>query len=395
MKHILMVCYGGGHMKVLAPLYAQLSFRYRVTVLALTSAGAYMREQGIPSLGFRDFAFTRSTEIQAYGRKLAADIPDNSVISHEETVAYLGASFFDLVNQLGAESVAQERYRQKGRAAFLPVTSLQKVIAELRVDAVITTNSPRAERAALIAAKNAGLPSICVNDNLWIRGGLADVVKDDLANRICVLTNSVRERLINEAGVDAEKVVVTGTPVFDRLKKIKRSTSFDSKPRVLLADQMLPDIHPVLNIKGCYPGADQAVRSELNLLASKGVIEVFFRPHPNQKYNYTDYSFCSVSPQSEDLYERLSATDVVVTAISTVGIEGRAVGVGLVSIEGTVYSIQNSYEEIGVSTGIRDVSELKDAIFKEYYKACTGKQEQLYEGIATNNIIIVIKDLLG
>lgn len=395
MKHILMVCYGGGHMKVLAPLYAELSGRYRVTVLALTSAGAYMRQQGIPSLGFRHFDFTGSAEIQAYGQELAADIPDNEVVPSEETVAYLGASFFDLVNHVGDESSAYEYYRQKGRAAFLPVASLRKIIEALGIDAVITTNSPRAERAALIAAKEAGLPSVCVNDNLWIRGGVADVAEGDLADRICVLTSNVRERLIIETGIDGEKVVVTGTPVFDRLKKLKRSVCSNDKPRVLLADQFLPEAHPFFDIKSKCPGVDEKIRIELNFLASEGIIDVCFRPHPSQSYNYQKFFSCSISPQTDDVHDRLSRTDVIVTAISTVGIEGKAMGLGLVSIEDTVYSIQESYEKAGLSTGIRTPDELKAAIFKEYRKLDNGKQEKLYEGSANKNIRLVLESLLG
>ena len=394
MKHILMVCYGGGHMKVIAPLYTELSNNYRVTVLALTSAGTYMRDQGIPSLGFHDFSFTRSPEIQEYGSDLASDIPENSVVSREETIAYLGASLFDLINDLGCEEAAYNRYRIQGRGAFLPVASLQKIIAELKADGVVTTNAPRAERAALIAAKSLGLPSLCINDNLWITGGVLDVARENLADKICVLTNDVRERLINEAGVDGDKIIVTGSPVFDRLKKYKRKSSSNKKPRVLLADQVLPYQHPFLDIKSVCHGIDEKVRVVLNSLASNGIIDVFFRPHPSQEYNYTEFNSCSLSPKSEDLHERLSMTDIVITAISTVGIEGKAMGLGLVSIEDTVFSTQESYEKLGLSTGIRKAEELESAIFNEYAKLSEKSENELYQGISTINIRSVLDRLL-
>lgn len=395
MKHILMVCYGGGHMKVLAPLYSELVRRYRVTILALTSAGPYMREQGIPSLGFSDFAFTRSADIQAYGHQLATDIPENGPVSREETVAYLGASFCDLVYQLGSEQAAFERYREKGRAAFLPVKSLRRMIKELKVDAVVTTNAPRAERAALIAAKAEGVPTVCINDNLWIRNGLNEIAERGLADRICVLTSGVRKRLLEETGIDGKNVIVTGTPVFDQVKERKRVCGGGNKPRVLLADQVLPTTHPFLDITSERSGVDEGVRRELDLLASRGDIEAYLRPHPNQIYNYEAFRSCSVSSSRESLHERLSKTDVVVTAISTVGIEGKAMGLGLVSIEDTVFSTRESYERCELSTGIREPSELGPAIFEEFSKVRSAYHEALYEGVASKNIISVLEELIG
>lgn len=381
-------------MKVLAPLYAELAERYRVTVLALTSAGAYMRKLGIPSLGFKDFAFTGSYEIQAYGQRLAADIPDNGVVPREETVAYLGASFIDLVNQLGDECAAYEQYLEKGRAAFLPVASLRKMIDELHVDAVVTTNAPRAERAALIVARTLNLPTICVNDNLWLRGGIADVAENQLADRICVLSESVRQELILKTSVDPDVVVVTGTPVFDAIKKTPRVRSESNIPRVLLADCDLPDVHPYLDLRSIVPGIGEAVRAELNRLSAAGVVDVWFRPHPSQIYDYSAYSACHVSEPHENLHERLARTDIVVTAISTVGIEGRAMGLGLVSIEDTVWSALESYEVAGYSTGIRNPDHLMSAIMKEY-TSLREETPKLYKGFASNNIALVIEDLLS
>lgn len=395
MKHILMVCYGGGHMKVLAPLYSELVRRYRVTVMALTSAGPYMREQGIPSLGFSDFAFTSSPDIQAYGHQLAADIPENGPVSREETVAYLGASFFDLVHQLGSERAACERYRERGRAAFLPVNSMRTIIDELGVDAVITTNAPRAERAALKAAKAAGLPTVCINDNLWIRGGLFDVAKGRLADRICVLSKFVKDELVSQTGIDPAVVLVTGTPVFDAVKQTVWMPGKSEVPRVLLADCDLPDMHPYLDLRNVVPGIDVAVRGELNRLAEEGLIQVYFRPHPSQIYDYSPYSACQVSAPEESLHERLSKTDVVVTAISTVGIEGKVMGLGLVSIENTVFSTVESYARIGLSTGIESASELQSAIFAEYRRMKHDGPQSVYSGLAKDNTCAVVDALLA
>jgi len=376
-------------MKVLAPLYAKLSGRYRVTVLALTSAGAYMRNQGIPSIGFRDFDFTNSAKIQSYGQALAADIPHNDLVSREETVAYLGASFFDLVDQLGDEVSAYECYRHRGRAAFLPVASLKRIIAKLRADLVITTNAPRAERAALVAAREAGLLTLCVNDNLWVDSGAVDIANQDLADRICVLNSAVKDQIVSKTGVSHEVVKVTGTPVFDSVKKTAWVPGDSSIPRVLLADCDIPNT--LSGYKNLIPDVDQLTRIELNRLAEKGLIDVFFRPHPHQLYNYTDFRASKISPKNESLHQRLANTDVVVTAISTVGVEGKAMGLGLVSLEKTVYTTVQSYARIGLSTGIVKPQCLESAIFREM--GGVGSSEPLYEGDAAANIFHVIESL--
>jgi len=353
-----------------------------------------MRSQGILSFGFRDFDFTKSSQIQAYGVQLASELPDNGVVPYEESVAYLGASFFDLVNQLGSEDAAFRKYREKGRSAFLPVESLRKIVTELDVDVVVTTNAPRAERAALIAAKSAHIPSLCINDNLWIQGGIEEVAKSRLADRICVLCDYVKDELVSKTGIDPEIVEVTGTPVFDSVKQVKWHAGDSNVPRVLLADCELPDFRAELCSHNKVSGIGSAVRAELNRLAEEGLIEVYFRPHPSQDRDYKEYLSCNISPKTEDLNKRLAETDVVVTAISTVGIEGKVMGLGLVSIEETVYSTFESYEQISLSTGVRDPSELKSAILKEYAKVMYSSTPELYQGKATQNISAIIDRLI-
>lgn len=70
-------------------------------------------------------------------------------------------------------------------------------------------------------------------------------------------------------------------------------------------------------------------------------------------------------------------------------------GLGLVLIEETVYSTFESYEQISLSSGVRDPSELKSAILKEYAKVMHSLTPGLYEGKATQNISAIIDRLIG
>ncbi|WP_157517770.1 hypothetical protein [Moritella sp. PE36] len=395
MKKLLMVCYGGGHMKIIAPLYHHLKNEYDITVLALTIAQPFMSKSGIPYVGFNDFECIKTNESITFGRELVKNIPNDNVVSIAESISYLGASFSDLVTELGCVKLAHEKFIEEGRACLLPTRSLTKIIKQLDIDLVVTTNSPRAERAALIAAKALQIPSICINDNLGFFGGLLDIVENNLATKICVLSETLKGIVLNHSNLSSTDVVVTGSPVFDSLKEQCRTNFSTAKPKVLLADDDLPKTH--LRFKGVIAqneNIDIEVREELNRLAKEGKIEVVFRPHPNRVYNYDAYEYCEISKPVEDLNAVLAKVDLVVTANSTVGLEGKCLGLGLVSIEKTVYSTLESYAGYGLATGIIEASELWGAIKIEYSKLNDGRSVELYNGKAVDNIARVIKELL-
>ncbi|MDC2891344.1 hypothetical protein [Psychrosphaera algicola] len=128
-----------------------------------------------------------------------------------------------------------------------------------------------------------------------------------------------------------------------------------------------------------------AIREELDRLAAELDWDVVFRPHPNQKACYDDYTNIRVSGKDEDLHTLLLGSHVVVTAISTVGIEGKLLGNGLVSIEDTVYKAAGSYKELGISTGVNDPSELEYAIKLELDKSSISNKV-LYNNYSIDNL---------
>ncbi|QUM77861.1 hypothetical protein HWV00_17420 [Moritella sp. 24] len=396
MKKLLMVCYGGGHMKIIAPLYHHLKNEYDITVLALTIAQPFMSKSGIPYVGFNDFECIKTNESIAFGRELVKNIPHDNLVPIAESISYLGASFSDLVTELGSVKLAYEKFDKEGRACFLPTISLTKIIQQLDVDVVVTTNSPRAERAALIAAKALDIPSICINDNLGFFGGLIDIVQKNLATKVCVLSESLKNVVLNHSNLNSKDVIVTGSPVFDNLKEKPKTIFSSEKPKVLLADDDLPKTH--LRFKGVIArneNIDVEVREELNKLSKEGKIKAIFRPHPNREYNYDAYKYCEISKPTEELNSVLAKVDLIVTANSTVGIEGKCLGLGLVSIEETVYSTLESYAGYGLATGVTEASELWKAIQIEFSKLDNGNVVELYKGRSVDNISNVVKELLA
>jgi hypothetical protein len=391
MNKLLMVCYGGGHVKIIAPLYQKLIGKYEITILALTTAAQYLMERNIPYITFSNFPELLTKEVLAYGAELIEDKP-NQVINRNDMIAYLGLSFLDLTRVLGTLEAAQEKFLLEGRSAFLPVNTLSYIIDRLTPDVVITTNVGRSELAALIAAKEKKIKSICINDNLWIEGGAVNVAKNNLCDFLCVLSKEVKDDILCKTDYPSEKIVITGTPVFDDLKGKKNKISRSQRKVILLADCDLPQFNPRFPQGEGEPHFGYAIRKELNRLALLNDWEVIFRPHPNQKFEYDEFCNVRVSPSSENLHELLLKVDVVITAISTVGVEGKMLGCNLVSLERTVYSAAGSYAELGLSTGVQYASELDNAIKQELVN--NTKDFMLYSGNSVDNIGLLIDTLM-
>lgn len=391
MKKILMVCYGGGHVKIIEPLYTELSKKYDITILALTSARSYLEKKGIDFFSFSSFPEFKTAEIRKLGKEALKSL-DSTVLEKEESEIYLGRCLNDLAEVYGIDE-AWKIYEEKGRSSFLPIGSLRIIIEKINPDLVITTNSPRAERAALYAAKEMNIPTVCIADNIWIDGGIKDVAKNDLATKICVLCNEVKHEIVKRTKFPASKIHVTGTPVFDTLKNLKvTQKAKKSNIKILLADSLLPAKSSRFPLSVGNPDIGPEIRQTLDKLAAEEPFEIIIRPHPNQSIDYTELHNVRFSNPDDNLHELLTQIDIVITAISTVGLEGLIAGTKLISIEDTVFSDAASYERLGLSVGIRKASELLSAV-KNIHKH-PSKPLELYKGSSVNNIDLLIERLL-
>ena len=154
MSRLLFVSYGGGHVAMLAPVArAAIAAGHDVTYLALTTAGGVTRGLGIPTLGYDELWDYAAPGARSYGAELAAELPPGGSVPEAESIAYLGISFADLAAVEGGER-ARARFIDEGRHAFLPVATMKRFLAAFRPDAVIASNSPRTEQAALLAARD-------------------------------------------------------------------------------------------------------------------------------------------------------------------------------------------------------------------------------------------------
>jgi hypothetical protein len=331
-KRVLFVTYGGGHVNALLPVIRALRARrpdVEVTVLGLTTAAAVLHEAGIPCLGFKDVMSAADVQALEHGQRLASSVPGGQV-SVEESVAYLGLSYADLVTQHG-EAGARSVFEQKGRLAFIPLTALERVFDRVRPDLVVATNSPRAERAAILVARRRGVPAICVGD-LWLGFELEWIAAPDYADRVLVLNEFVRQKVI-AAGRDPAAVVVTGNPAFDRLAE----PQWHERGAQIRAEIGSGNRQVVLWMSHAMPWAPQIrariARTLVEAAASHPEWHVVLRAHPSEPpLDFELPHYVGVSdPRVQPAPAALRACDVGVTMMSTMGLEAVMLGIPMVT----------------------------------------------------------------
>ena len=399
---ILLVAYGGGHVAMLAPIAQTLTAQGRPFIfLALTTAKSVLDRLGIPSIGFRDLPEATDSDAQKWGTELAGDLPDGGAVSSKETVAYLGGSFRDLVDEYG-ELDARRRYSETKRHAFLPVATMRRFIERISPDLVVATNSPRAERAAILAAGQLGIPSVCVVDLFAIQE-VQWIGQPGYATRVCVLNESVRDRLLAH-GRDAHEIAVTGNPAFDQLRapeniqagaQLRRERGWDDGKKIILwASQIEPLKHPFVDLLG-DPTLPCRVEEYLReIVTADENLRLVVRYHPSERNVFNPANRVDFSPLSEPIATLLHAVDVVVVTASTVGLEAALSGRPVISVDLSVFTPDTQYSAMGISIGVTDLSELKIALNKSLASAAPVMMRGQSSNSSTKNVLQVINTLL-
>jgi hypothetical protein len=353
-KKVLFVAYGGGHVNMIAPVVTALMQRpgWEVIVLGLTTAGVVLAKAGIPYIGFKDLVSTGDEEALAVGRRLSEGVTSD-LVPHEETVAYMGLSYADLQIEHGVDGAARV-YAEKGRHAFLPVRALERALRMTSPDMVVTTNAPRGERAALLAARKLGIPSLCLldlyppEDGAWLK-------ENWYGTRICVLNQAVKDMLVALGRNDSD-ILVTGNPAFDRHYLFQPAGERLGGREVVLglASNLLP---------GIPDGALQrAVFDRLQALCRNKKYTLAVRQHPNETpwTDVGDAVMCNTMP----IEAYLGSLDKLVTFPSTIALEAQIHGVPVALLDFTslsqacFYLFQGDFECI---EGVEAIDQLEVA----------------------------------
>lgn len=363
MRKVLFVTYGGGHVAMVLPVMKALRAldpSFDCVLLALTNGYARAVAAGERALGYKDLLHLVDAEAaRAWGARLREgnQSPD---VSAEETQAYLGINYLDLQAQHGPDGAAQ-RYAAKGRYAFLPLFFMRRLLAELKPDVVVATNSPRTEEAALRAAREAGIPSVGLVD-LFGMDSDPYVLRDAKPDRTCVIAESVRERLLAR-GFPPEGVAVTGNPAFDELFNPQTRARADAfleargwcgKQVILYIGAWEPVAHPATEVR---PGRSFPIEIEGLLreyVHARPHAALIVRYHPGDWFEYPrrpdEARVYFSEPPREHIHPLILASSVVVNTNSTVGLEAAVAGKPVVSIENSP-SVHHwfSLAQLGVS----------------------------------------------
>jgi len=342
-----MLAYGGAHVAALAPLASALIAQDApVLFLALTTACAHLDYLGLEYISYRDMPGAQDARVQELGRKLLADLPQVSVVPVEDSIAYMGLNYQDLVMRLG-RSGAEQAYQRYGRQAFFPVALFKRWLLNVQPKLLVATNAPRSECAALKAARVLRIPSVCLISS-FAEHAIKRVVPPGYASKICVLNEQMHSAFIKQ-GCKPETLVVTGNPIFERLRHpivqsggcvLRQMRHWrDNETVVLWASRPEPARHLYNGKQGDVDFPRRIEERLREFIAKYEDFKLIVRYHPSEQGRefQKEQERVEQSAIDDDLAVLLNAVDVVVTlSTSIVGMEASLVGKPVISIRGSV-----------------------------------------------------------
>lgn len=405
-KKVLLVTYGAGHSNIIAPIQARLLTEGRVepVALALSVAKATFQDRRQPFKTLEDYApLIMDAAAERYGERLAVRWHvDSSGLTRRESAIYLGASMRDLAAEVG-EAEGERRLDQLGRRAFLPQATLEKIIKHERPDVIVTTNSPRMERAATLVGNRLGIPTLNLHDDLGFFGREYLLTGD----RIAVMSDITRQNLLAQ-GHDASKIVVTGHPAFDRVPEELRA--FDRE--ALMRKFRLPT-GPCILLGTSQPGKRGEIApmcpAVCDVVAGLGGLHLIVKPHPGEdSAAYRAYASGRKEGVSVvagvNIRELLFISEVLITFASTIMIESLLMGKPIISYNTTAEPDPLPFVRWGLGVEAKTPGELeiaiqtvlRDDLFKRRFSEARSHYfSDTVDGRATERVASLIYRLAG
>ncbi|WP_339733409.1 hypothetical protein [uncultured Gimesia sp.] len=296
----------------------------RISVLGLTTAEEPLKAAGFEPIGFRHLMTREDDRAQRHGIRLATEMKaDGQSVPLAETIAYLGLSYADLEDRVGV-SAAEQHYREQGRRVFLPLNPLRRAFDQFQPDVLLTTNSPRAEQASVIVARERNIPSISLVSLFGLQ------IADILADQVCIPFKATIPQL-TARGVSPENLVITGHPSFDCADDVlhQESAGLAWRTRHKIED------HCLVALYAMQPGMDaqsQLIEASLEQAAILNPnLRIAVRKHPNHteadaRRVIKRFGNSALNASLETLATVLHACDLLVTHHSTVAIKAALIG---------------------------------------------------------------------
>ena len=379
-KKILFVTYGGGHAHMVYPILNSLkeTSQYKngdisFEVLGLTTAKKILETRGYSSLGFSDFIRSSDKEALELGKEFSKEHhSEKSGIPLEETVAYLGLNLQELIQEHGKER-AMAIFSKKGRGAFFPLQVMERVFSKVQPNLVVTTNSPRAEAAAIHLAQKKNIPNILMTDLFSLIEGYKLEAKN-----ITFLNEIASEMLLKESLYNplVSKAHITGNPAFDKLldevadtdrEWLEGEFSHIGKNRQVVLHADMPAYWDPE--KRCsHVKTSEEIITELDVVykaAKANGAYYLIRPHPSQsdelyKAWLEDKEDAALASR-QDLHTLLRNVSLLVVRTSTVGLEACYLGLKVLQLDSNFHS-DLPLVQMGVAWGSPTYDEVRDVM---------------------------------
>ena len=243
---------------------------------------------------------------------------------------------------------------------------MEKILKKEKPDMVITTNSPRYERAALIAAKRMGIKNLSVEDLFGVKdeavsSEMANYFKDEIyediyGNYLCVISEESKKNLEKNK---VKKVFATGNPSFDKTLRL----FLEQKHNQMEKDMQRKTI---CFLSQNYPYKFMLLNKIIEI-SKKKKYKLIIKIHPNEKkedyFNNLGNELTEVSIEDSNLYENILKSDIVITVDSTSSLEA-------IILDKPVIGRKNKFvpfKQMGIGLEYENIDELEELVDKALY----------------------------
>ena len=414
MKKLFFVTYGGGHANLISLVVSDLIEKtdYKITVLALTSGYKQLKKDlyGCEVKAISDYMHLfgpNKEEIQKFGKKYLKDnYQKHGNVTKEETINYIGLSFFDLATKNGL-SEAEKIYNEKGRRAFEPLEAAKRIIISESPDLLVSTSSPRFEIASIRAGKQLGIPTLQILDffDNQYNAKEADYIgcSNDQTKKILEKNNPNNAKISSVGQPSIERTVMLIKDL-DR-EKLSRKINIDPKKKtILVATQKL------IESRRNYPGGKYIDKEEVYIQLFNEIAKakkhndfnVLLRIHPASE-NIESYSkileqypFIIFSNENLNVEESIAVCDLLVTHSSTIAIEAACAKKNVITFK-HFYDIDYPWDEFTQDPYIF-VPDLKDINKKITEVFSFGQKSSAKSFLPSNsleNIRLLIQEVVN
>ena len=414
MKKLFFITYGGGHANLVKLVAEDLNRNtdFEIIILALTTAYKELKDQlkNLKVQSITDYMHLFSSDIEkirGYGDKYLEDnYQKNGNVSEEETINYIGLSFFDLVTNYGING-AEKIYKKKGRRAFEPLNAAKKIISFESPDLLISTSSPRFEIASIRAAKQLGIPSLQILDFFENKYNLkeADYIgcSNDQTKKILEKNNMTNSniRAVGQPSIENTVRLIESIDCRTLYKKIQINPE---KPTILVATQKLMEFSNDVSM-GRYIDKESVYLKLFDEIAEAKKhddFNVLLRIHPasESKESYSrileKYPFIIFSNEVLDVQQSIALCDLLITHSSTVAIEAACAKKKVITFK-HFYDIDYPFDEFTKDPFIfmPDLENMSKKIIEVFIMKQKNHSESFMPKNSLKNIRMFIEEILN